>query len=155
MTRSNGRRGNVRRAAVLLPVVGLLAAAGAACGHAGLCSRRDDRGERHFAFHRPRCRGQGRSRRPLSAAALAGAGYRRTLLAEHVVDDLVQALRHVQNTRTPMIFDLPSALLNADVDYAPSRFSVDPVVAPAPAEEPLDTAVGVIAASQRSACSAE
>lgn len=84
-----------------------------------------------------------------TAAALAGASYRRTLRAEHVVDDLVQALRHVQNTRTPMIFDLPSAMLNAEVDYSPSRHSVEPVVSPAPAEDPLDTAVGVMASSQR------
>ena len=84
-----------------------------------------------------------------TAAALAGASYRRVLLPEHVVDDVARALRHVAVTRTPMILDIPHALLNEEIDHAPSRFTDATPAAPGPDESALDTAVGVLAAARR------
>lgn len=84
-----------------------------------------------------------------TVAALTGAEYRKVLLAEHLVDDVAQALRHVDAQRVPMILDIPYALLNQDVDYEKSRFNVADVSAPEPSPAQLDRAVGILATAKR------
>lgn len=87
-----------------------------------------------------------------TVAALTGAEHRRVLLAEHVVDDVVRALRHVSNSRVPMILDIPYGLLNQDVDYEAPRSSAlvnNSDAAPTPDMEQLDRAVGILASSRR------
>lgn len=84
-----------------------------------------------------------------AAASLAGASYRRVLRPEHVVDDVAMALQHVETARVPMILDVPHALLNEQIDDEPASFTGPGPMPPAPHEDALDVAVGILATAQR------
>lgn len=84
-----------------------------------------------------------------AAASLAGASYRRVLRAEFVVDDIAAALRQVETARMPMLLDIPHALLDEEIDYEPSEFVGPAPSAPAPGEDALDVAVGILATAKR------
>jgi thiamine pyrophosphate-dependent acetolactate synthase large subunit-like protein len=87
-----------------------------------------------------------------TVAALSGAEHRRVLLAEHVVDDVIRALRHVGASRVPMILDIPYSLLNQEIDYEQARaepLGAVSLAAPVPDAEQLDRAVGILASARR------
>ncbi|WP_326837410.1 thiamine pyrophosphate-binding protein [Amycolatopsis rhabdoformis] len=82
-------------------------------------------------------------------ASAAGAGYERVYRPETLIRDLERALRHSVTGRQPVVLNVPHDLLRSDVEdlrtvRPPARH--EPVI---PGEERLDSALGLIAASNR------
>lgn len=86
-----------------------------------------------------------------AAAHLAGAAYRRVQTPDSAMDDLAQALRTASVQRRPVLFDVPAALLDAEIGAPTSAFGFGPwSPAPtAPDDAALDAALGVIASARR------
>jgi thiamine pyrophosphate-dependent acetolactate synthase large subunit-like protein len=81
-------------------------------------------------------------------AADVGAGYERAWSPASMTHDLAVAARRAVTQRRPIVFDLPSSLLLADVDYQAAA----PVTAPelgAPDEDVLDRALGIMLSAAR------
>jgi acetolactate synthase I/II/III large subunit len=86
----------------------------------------------------------------IGAATLpTGARYHLVLSADHVVDDVLQAIAGAAANRVPTVVDIPVPMQDLPVEYAPAGSWARQPQPMAPADDALDTALGVLASARR------
>jgi acetolactate synthase-1/2/3 large subunit len=78
-----------------------------------------------------------------------GAGVEQVRTADTALEDLAMALRRATLERRPVVLNMPVEFLRRDVTYSSHPIGVVTAPAPAPTEEQLDAAVGIIANARR------